>query len=66
MKPEPKEEKTRIAVAPQTGQPAALPLVDNIVLQEDEEIRWIWTEHPDGRKVVTGYEIIKAKKDEAD
>jgi hypothetical protein len=59
MKPEPKEEKTRIAIAPQTGQPDALPQVDNVVLQEDEEIRWIWTHHPDGRKVVTGYEIVK-------
>lgn len=66
MQQEPTEQKTRIAVAPQTGQPDALPLVDNIVLQEDEEICWIWTEHPDGRKVVTGYEIIKVKKDEAE
>jgi hypothetical protein len=65
MRQEPEEKKTRIAVAPQTGQPNALPQVDNIELQEDEEIRWIWTEHPDGRKVVTGYEIVKVKKDEA-
>lgn len=66
MQQEPTEQKTRVAVAPQTGQPDAQPLVDNIVLQEDEEIHWIWTEHPDGRKVVTGYEIIKVKKEAAE
>jgi hypothetical protein len=59
MEAQSNETKTRIVKAPQSGQSDAWPLVDNVTLHEGEEVQWIWTTYPDGRRVVTGYEIIQ-------
>lgn len=31
----------------------------SVTLNEDEDVRWHWTHHQDGRSVVTGYTIVK-------
>jgi hypothetical protein len=36
----------------------------SVVLGEDEEVEWRWTHYADGQSVVSGYEIIKTKKEE--
>jgi hypothetical protein len=38
--------------------------VMSVVLGEDEEVEWRWTHYADGQSVVSGYEIIKTKKEE--
>lgn len=65
MQQETEEIKTRIVSAPQSGQAEALPLVNNVELHDNEEIQWIWTTYPDGRRVVTGYDIIQAEMPKA-
>ena len=55
-----KGEGERIEYAPTCG---ASPGVISVVVGEDEEVRWSWTHYPDGRSVVTGYEIVKKDPD---
>ena len=56
---QPRTEKgKRIERAPSSG-PGAPPGVISVVVGEDEDVRWCWTHYPDGRSVVTGYEVIK-------
>jgi hypothetical protein len=35
------------------------PAVVSVVLDEDEDVEWIWTHTADGKSVVTGYIITK-------
>jgi hypothetical protein len=47
-------------VAPPNFDPAVTtPQILNVTLAADEEAVWIWTYLPDGRRAVTGYEIVK-------
>lgn len=31
----------------------------SVILEPDEEIEWIWSHYPDGRSVVTGYQLFE-------
>ena len=59
------ENQKRIVTAPQqsllsnsttTNIPSA---VISVELNENEEVQWIWTNYPNGQRVVTGYNIIQ-------
>ena len=59
------EKRKRIVTAPQanlfldstaTNIPST---VINVELNENEEVEWIWTTYQNGKRVVTGYNIIQ-------
>ena len=55
-------EKERIEYARRAGR--APSGVISVVLGDDEDVQWYWTHYPDGRSVVTGYEVIKKAREE--
>lgn len=57
------EKGKRVEYAPSCG-PDTSSGVISVVLGEDEDVRWCWTHYPDGRSVVTGYEVIKRGRGE--
>lgn len=58
MTQKPRGEK-RIVHPPATEGTERTSSVLSVALAEDEEVNWLWTHLPDGRSLVTGYEVIK-------
>jgi hypothetical protein len=56
-------QKLRVVPAPEpTVSSAVLPnRVVSVVLRPGEQVRWIWTSHPDGQ-YVSGYTISKTRR----
>lgn len=52
------EEKTRFVQSPVMGIMQSSSSVFNVEVKENEDVEWIWTHHPNGQSVVTGYRII--------
>ena len=57
------DEGKRIEYAPAAGDVEASAGIINVTVNDDEEVRWYWTHYPNGRSVVTGYDIIKKDED---
>jgi hypothetical protein len=51
--------KKRTVYAPQAERNSTPPAVISVILDEDEDVEWIWTHTADGKSVVTGYIITK-------
>ena len=51
--------KKRTVYAPQAERNSSPPAIISVVLDEDEDVEWIWTHTADGKSVVTGYIITK-------
>jgi hypothetical protein len=61
MREQQTDKDKRVVSAPSDG-----PGVISVTLGEDEDVRWCWTHYPDGRSVVTGYEIIQKERAESE
>jgi len=62
--PQTRSEK-RIVHPPSAGGAEGASPVLSVTLAEGEEVNWLWTHFPDGRSVVTGYEVIKKDGEKA-
>lgn len=51
--------QTRVVAAPQSEGVTQATQVFNVELADDEDVQWEWTQMADGKRVVTGYTIIK-------
>jgi hypothetical protein len=49
---------TYIEKAPPPSDPSIIPSIYAIELQNNQKVEWVWTQLPDGNRVVTGYKII--------
>ena len=49
---------TYIEKAPPPTDPSIIPSIHSIELQINQTVEWLWTDLPDGNRVVTGYKII--------
>ena len=49
---------TYIEKAPPPSSPSIIPSIYSIELQMNQKVEWLWTDLPDGNRVVTGYKII--------
>ena len=58
-----RDESERVAYAPTAGDVEASAGVISVNVRDDEEVRWHWAHYPDGRSVVTGYDIIPKDED---
>lgn len=56
-------EGKRIEYAPTVCGLSAAASVLSVMLDDDEDVQWCWTHYPEGQSVVTGYQIIKKKRD---
>lgn len=59
--PEKQKSNTYVLQAPPPTDPSLPTSIYSIELRNDQEVRWQWTELPDGNRVVTGYKIIQGK-----
>jgi hypothetical protein len=52
------DEKKRFVQSPVRDATQGSSSVFNVELKENEDVEWIWTHHPNGQSVVTGYRTI--------
>lgn len=50
--------QTYVENAPPPTDPLIFPSIYYIELQLDQAVEWVWTDLPDGNRVVTDYQII--------
>ena len=61
----PTRKRTRVVEAPapvrSTANPSAQNRIRTATVAENEDVRWEWTDLPEGGRVVTGYTTVKRK-----
>jgi hypothetical protein len=52
-------DRTKIVIAPPPTDAQIMPSIYSIEIREDLAVQWLWTDLPDGNRVVTGYKLAR-------